>query len=48
MRIIRGREKPVKILGRGELTKPLIVRAHRFAESARKKIEAAGGKAEVI
>lgn len=48
MRIVRGRGRPVKVLGRGEVTKPLIVRAHRFAESARKKIEAAGGKAEVI
>jgi len=48
MRILRGRKRPVKILGRGELTKPLLVRAHRFAESARQKIEAAGGKAEVI
>jgi len=48
MKILRGRRRPVKILGRGELTKPLIVRAHRFAGSARQKIEAAGGKAEVI
>lgn len=39
---------PVKILGRGELTKPLTVRAHRFSESAKAKIEKVGGKAEVI
>jgi large subunit ribosomal protein L15 len=38
----------VKILGEGEVTRPLTVRAHGFSLSARKKIEAAGGKAEVI
>jgi len=36
----------VKILGDGDLTTPLTVRAHMFTESARKKIEAASGKAE--
>jgi len=39
---------PVKILGNGELTVALSVRAHKFTGSAAKKIEAAGGKAEVI
>jgi large subunit ribosomal protein L15 len=34
---------PVKILGDGDLTRPLTVHAHRFSASARKKIEAAGG-----
>jgi large subunit ribosomal protein L15 len=38
----------VKILGRGELTKKLTVKANAFSESAKQKIEAAGGKAEVI
>ena len=38
----------VKILGNGELTKKLTVRASAFSESAREKIEAAGGKAEVV
>jgi len=38
----------VKILGDGEISRPLTVRAHAFSLSARKKIEAAGGKAEVI
>lgn len=47
-RIVKGRIKRLKILGRGELTKPLIVRAHRFTFTARRKIEQAGGKAEVI
>lgn len=40
--------RPVKILARGELTKPLTVRAHRFSDSAKAKIEKVGGKAEVI
>jgi len=34
---------PVKILGDGDLTRPLTVHAHRFSASARQKIEAAGG-----
>ena len=38
----------VKILGNGELTKKLTVKASAFSESAKAKIEAAGGKAEVI
>ena len=46
--ILKGRIDRVKILGRGELAVPLTVRAHRFTAEARRKIEAAGGKAEVI
>ena len=38
----------VKILGSGELTKKLTVKAGAFSASAREKIEAAGGKAEVV
>jgi len=38
----------VKILARGELTKPLTVKAHAFSSQALEKIEAAGGKAEVL
>lgn len=38
----------VKILGNGELTKKLTVQANAFSASAKEKIEAAGGKAEVI
>ena len=39
---------PVAILGRGDIKKALTVKAHRFTKSAKKKIEAAGGKAEII
>ena len=38
----------VKILGNGELTKKLTVKASAFSESAKAKIEAAGGKTEVV
>jgi len=46
--IIKDLHNPVKILGEGQLDKRLIVKAHRFSESARSKIEARGGKAEVV
>jgi large subunit ribosomal protein L15 len=46
-RLVR-RPLPVKILGEGELDRPLIVRAQAFSKSAREKIEAAQGRAEVI
>ena len=41
-------EYGVKILGNGEITKKLTVKAAAFSESAKQKIEAAGGKAEVV
>jgi len=42
------RRHPVKVLGRGELSKKLTVRAHGFSASAREKIEGAGGTCEVL
>ncbi|HEX5163886.1 MAG TPA: 50S ribosomal protein L15 [Thermomicrobiales bacterium] len=41
-------KKLVKILGNGEVKSALHIRAHKFSESAKAKIEAAGGTAEVI
>ncbi len=38
----------LKILGNGEITKKLTVQANAFSETAKEKIEAAGGKAEVV
>ena len=38
----------VKILGRGELTKAVTVKAHGFSESAKSAIEAAGGSVEIV
>jgi large subunit ribosomal protein L15 len=42
------RKHPVKVLGRGEISKKLTVRAHGFSATAKDKIEAAGGTTEVI
>lgn len=47
-RVVKNLKKPIKILGRGELSHPLVVKAHKFSETAREKIEAAGGKVEEI
>ena len=47
-RMIRKELDGVKILGSGELTKKLTVKAAKFTASAKEKIEAVGGKAEVI
>ncbi|MEP0813873.1 MAG: 50S ribosomal protein L15 [bacterium] len=38
----------VKILGEGEIARPLVFKAHAFSDSAKAKIEAAGGSCEVI
>src|SRR5688572_17738719 len=43
-----GREGRVKVLARGEIGKALTVRAHKFSGKAAEKIQAAGGKAEVL
>jgi len=39
---------PIKILGNGELDRPLMIKAHKFSQSAKAKIESAGGKIEVL
>lgn len=46
--LIAGKNRRVKILGEGSLTRALTVKAHGFSASAKEKIEAAGGKAELI
>ena len=46
--MIKGPKDGVKILANGELTKKLVVKANAFSEGAKAKIEALGGKAEVI
>lgn len=47
-RVVRGARLGLKVLGEGELPHALEIRAHAFSRSALQKIEAAGGKAEVI
>jgi large subunit ribosomal protein L15 len=47
--IVRKMEKyGLKVLGDGEITRAITVKANKFSKSAVQKIEAAGGKAEVI
>ena len=47
-RIVRKQLDGLKVLGNGELTKKLVVKAVKFTGSAKEKIEAVGGTAEVI
>lgn len=46
--LVRRARDGVRVLGNGEVAKPLTVRAHHFSAGARAKIEAAGGSVEVI
>lgn len=46
--VVKNPKDGIKILGDGELAVGLTVKAHKFSESASRKIEAAGGKTEVI
>jgi len=46
--VVRGLEFPIKILGEGELTRAVEVRAHAFSESAKERIEAAGGTLQTL
>jgi len=47
-RVIRAMKDGLRVLGNGDITKPLDVHAHHFSASAAKKIEAAGGKVTVL
>lgn len=47
-KVIKKPNLKVKILADGDITKPISIQAHAFSKKAREKIEAAGGKAEVI
>ncbi len=46
--LVKGDRDGIKLLGKGEVQVPVTVRVNKFSESARQKIEAAGGKIEVI
>jgi large subunit ribosomal protein L15 len=46
--IVRGARQPIKVLARGDVSKQLTVRAHKFSGKAAEKISAAGGSAEVL
>ena len=45
---VSGKNRRVKVLGDGALTKALTIKAHGFSAKAKEKIEAAGGKTELI
>ncbi len=46
--IVRSLRRPVKVLGEGNIDRPLSVKAHKFSAAARAKIEAAGGTVEEV
>ena len=46
--ILKGTETMLKVLGTGEISKSLTVKAHKFSETAKAKLEKAGAKLEVI
>jgi len=46
--LVKRKLQPVKILGQGDVGKPVVIQAHKFSKSAVEKIVAAGGRAEVI
>lgn len=46
--LVKRKSLPIKILGNGDLTKAIVVQAHKFSKSAEAKIRAAGGRVEVI
>lgn len=46
--LVKRKTLPIKILGSGELKKPIVIQAHKFSKSAETKIQAAGGRIEVI
>jgi large subunit ribosomal protein L15 len=46
--LVHGKKLPIKVLGRGEITKALTVQAHKFSGKAAEKLAAAGGKAESL
>ncbi|WP_447973045.1 50S ribosomal protein L15 [Nitrospira sp. Kam-Ns4a] len=46
--LVKNKRRPIKVLGEGEVNRPLVIQAHKFSKSAAEKIQAAGGKAEVV
>ncbi|UCE53235.1 MAG: 50S ribosomal protein L15 [Desulfobacterales bacterium] len=46
--LIKGKPDGIKLLGQGEIKKPLKIKLHHFSKCAREKIEAAGGTVEVL
>ena len=47
-RLIKRKSQPVKILGHGDMNRPMVIQAHKFSKSAEEKITRAGGKVEIL
>ena len=47
-KVIKKKRLPFKVLGKGKITKSITVKANSFSQAAKKAIESAGGKAEVV
>jgi large subunit ribosomal protein L15 len=45
---VKRKTLPIKVLGTGALKRSLVIQAHKFSKSAEQKIQAAGGRVEVI
>lgn len=48
VRLVKSLKQPIKVLGDGEIDRPLVVKANKFSAAAERKIVAAGGKVEGI
>ena len=46
--LVSHADRPIKLLGNGSVEKPFVVKVQAFSKSAKEKIEAAGGKTEVV
>jgi large subunit ribosomal protein L15 len=46
--LVRKRDRVIKVLGQGDIERAVTVKAHAFSATAKQKIEAAGGKIEVV
>jgi large subunit ribosomal protein L15 len=46
--IVKGGSRPIKVLARGDISKKLTIKAHKFSGKAAEKIAAAGGATEVL
>jgi len=46
--VVKSLQYPIKIVAEGDISHPLVVKAHRFSAAAKAKIEAAGGEVEEV
>ena len=46
--LVRKRDRIIKVLGQGDIDRAVTVKAHAFSDAAKHKIEAAGGKVEIV